>query len=185
MTYTDPYPGRNGSERVTETCTKCGGSGRIEAFGNVDAGRCWDCMGAGARSVLVSSVRARLRRQAKREAERTEVDTARLDRITEARAAAVSALSACFPPFSGVIDDQGRTTTVAAEEAVIHAAEGAPVEEVIEHYRWMIGETVSGLIANRFRGRCYTCNAAVAPGAGWIGQAYDGWRTFCTTHLPQ
>ncbi len=87
--------------------------GYITAFGAIDGGRCWACMGEGSRSVLVSSIRARERRQAKRAAEHEASAAERMERIGSANDAAVAAIVATFPAFtdarcSGVI---GRTRT--------------------------------------------------------------------------
>ncbi len=70
-------------------------------------------MGEGSRSVLVSSIRARERRQAKRAAEHEASAAERMERIGSANDAAVAAIVATFPAFtdarcSGVI---GRTRT--------------------------------------------------------------------------
>lgn len=53
------YPELKGTDRVKETCTRCAGYGRIEAFGHIQSGICFECNGAGGRSILVSSIRAR------------------------------------------------------------------------------------------------------------------------------
>lgn len=76
--YTDPYPGRKGSEKVTETCGKCSGSGvytapsRVSfytpAVGTQTTG-CFDCGGTGKYTRLVSSARATARAAAGRAAE--------------------------------------------------------------------------------------------------------------------
>lgn len=74
--YVDPFPGRKGSERITETCGKCGGD-RVISWGNVTlqvgkvSGRvCFQCMGRGETSRLVSSARSTARAQVKAENER-------------------------------------------------------------------------------------------------------------------
>lgn len=76
VVYEDPYPGKKGSDRIEETCGKCAGTG-VVSWGNVTfvaQGRedrhCFDCNGSGKRSVLVSSLRATARRQAKAQTER-------------------------------------------------------------------------------------------------------------------
>jgi len=77
--YVDPFPGRKGSDRVYETCWKCGGSG-VVSWGNVTfvaQGRedrhCFECNGSGKTSRLVSSARATARRQAKEAARQAEL----------------------------------------------------------------------------------------------------------------
>jgi hypothetical protein len=69
--YVDPYPGRKGSERVSEDCWKCDGTG-VVSWGNVTVqhrGRedrwCFTCGGSGQRSRLVSSARSTAKAQAK------------------------------------------------------------------------------------------------------------------------
>jgi hypothetical protein len=69
--YVDPMPGRKGSERVRETCWKCDGRGTV-SWGNVtfvaqgvEDRHCFNCLGKGWTSVLVSTVRTRARREAK------------------------------------------------------------------------------------------------------------------------
>jgi len=73
-TYSDPYPGRKGSERIVETCGRCGGSGFYNAPSRITWTRdrelgqqpyCFQCGGSGNVSTLVSSLRARARREAR------------------------------------------------------------------------------------------------------------------------
>lgn len=76
--YVDPYPGRKGSERITENCGSCGGDGIYHApsgltfytatVGAVHKG-CFACHGTGKTSRLVSSARATVRRAASIRAE--------------------------------------------------------------------------------------------------------------------
>lgn len=74
--YVDPFPGRKGSERIRETCGKCNGD-KVISWGNVTLkangveGRvCFECMGAGYTSRLVSSARSTARNQVKAANER-------------------------------------------------------------------------------------------------------------------
>lgn len=77
--YVDPYPGRNGKERIVEECGRCGGSGLYDGPSNasfhtstvgfVTTG-CFACMGTGQHSFLVSSARSKARRHAREAAER-------------------------------------------------------------------------------------------------------------------
>lgn len=74
--YVDPFPGRKGSERIQETCGKCGGH-KVISWGNVtlkangvDGRVCFECMGRGYTSRLVSSARQTARNQVKAENER-------------------------------------------------------------------------------------------------------------------
>jgi hypothetical protein len=72
--YTDPYPGRKGSERIRFECSRCSGSGEyygpnpytgwVAAQGRNGA-PCFGCMGRGFSAPLVSSLRATARRHAK------------------------------------------------------------------------------------------------------------------------
>lgn len=76
------YPNLKGTDRVEETCGRCGGHGAI-GYGNVvlrgviggrvvDDRICFECHGRGTHSVLVSSIRAREARAAKAEAKQRE-----------------------------------------------------------------------------------------------------------------
>lgn len=179
------YPGRKGTDRVTEECWKCSGRGWIEAFGGIDGGRCWACMGQGGKSVLVSSIRARERRQAKRAAEQAQTDADRLERVGSANGAAIAALVSAFPAFAEALDERGRPATYAASEAMVFLRDGGDIEGVVAHYRWLTGETVTNVRRNRFPGRCHVCGRRVCSDEGWIGQAVqDGWRTYCQEHQP-
>lgn len=69
--YVDPMPDKKGSERVRETCWKCDGRGTIN-YGNVtfvaqgvEDRHCFECLGKGWTSVLVSSIRTRARKAVK------------------------------------------------------------------------------------------------------------------------
>lgn len=82
--YVDPFPGRKGDEVLKETCGKCGGN-KVIGYGNVTlqvgkvSGRvCFQCMGKGYTTRLVSSARSTARRQVQAENERraTAVDFA-------------------------------------------------------------------------------------------------------------
>lgn len=71
--YVDPFPGRDGSDVLKEDCGKCCGEGVIH-YGNVTletnhaSGRvCFQCMGRGYTTRLVSSARSTARRQVKAE----------------------------------------------------------------------------------------------------------------------
>lgn len=68
---TRAYPEKKGTDKVWETCGKCGGD-KVVHWGNVsysngrgEARWCFDCDGQGGRYVLVSSIRAREARQRK------------------------------------------------------------------------------------------------------------------------
>jgi len=70
VVYSDPFPGKVGTDRIKETCGKCGGTGVVN-WGNVTfvaQGRedrhCFQCLGKGYTTVKVSSRRATARRQA-------------------------------------------------------------------------------------------------------------------------
>lgn len=103
--YVDPFPGRKGSEVLKETCGKCNGD-KVIGWGNVTlqvgkvSGRvCFQCMGKGYTTRLVSSARSTARRQAKAQTEaniaaadyvNTEVEDAHTEALAEeARRAAL------------------------------------------------------------------------------------------------
>lgn len=61
------YPGMADDQTVTFECGRCGGSGRIESFGHVENGICFECDGnpAAARTTYtVGELRAKARRDA-------------------------------------------------------------------------------------------------------------------------
>jgi hypothetical protein len=72
--YSDPYPSHKGSDRITQLCGACAGTGLYtgptqisfytETVGDVAAG-CLRCHGTGTYSFLVSSARATARRRAR------------------------------------------------------------------------------------------------------------------------
>ena len=86
LEYADPHPGMKGSERVWEECGWCTngvytGPGNVHwKIGKVDTTWCFQCGGNGGRYVLVSSVRARVRRLSK-EAQRWVAEQADRERI--------------------------------------------------------------------------------------------------------
>lgn len=102
-TYTDPCPGKKGTDRIEEDCYRCGGSGEwtygmvtnvLHYTGRVTGRFCFECSGRGKVSVKVSSVRARARREVKAhnanidqaiawEAERVEREAAELAECIE------------------------------------------------------------------------------------------------------
>lgn len=92
--YVDPYPGRRGDERISRSCSKCSGTGRLHT--QVDGGRCWSCGGSGQTSVLVSSARATERRRIRRDAERQAQREAHSEELDQAwvRAVRLSVVSA-------------------------------------------------------------------------------------------
>lgn len=55
-TYTDPHPGKKGTDRLTYTCDKCGGSGKYFQPSSM-GDRCFRCNGNGSTSRLVSTER--------------------------------------------------------------------------------------------------------------------------------
>lgn len=95
--YNMPHPDLKGTDRVWEPCGRCGGTGLLQHYYYVEAGRCFTCAGAGGREILVSSVRSRLRREVRQHNERVDsltVDaegTARLELQAEAAEAALRA----------------------------------------------------------------------------------------------
>ena len=61
------YPGMTDEQTITFECGRCGGSGRIESFGHVENGICFECDGnpASARTTrTVGELRAKARRDA-------------------------------------------------------------------------------------------------------------------------
>jgi hypothetical protein len=60
-------------------CTKCGGKGSIVAFGNIDAGRCWGCMGAGGRTSTAREEDRKAKARARAAAKRAAAEEARVE----------------------------------------------------------------------------------------------------------
>lgn len=110
-TYCDPHPGRKGTDRVHEQCGRCDGQGSVswgvdvsgavhqtDQDGNVVGTRsvskvCFSCRGVGSKSILVSSVRARVRAQIKQAKQDIE-DAAKFIAEREAREAEEAANAA-------------------------------------------------------------------------------------------
>jgi hypothetical protein len=184
------YPDLKGTDKITEDCWKCGGSGVIQAFRNVVGGQCFACGGGGTSTVLVSSVRARRRRRARREAERAQAESARAQLVGDANDAAIAELVAAYPPFAAAVDERGRTLTREASAAVVAVRDNhaGGVQEAVASYRWSLGEIVDRLRPNRFPGKCRECMVPVPADAGWAGMhrhAVGGWATFCADHKPE
>ncbi|QXE31788.1 hypothetical protein [Microbacterium paraoxydans] len=114
--YVDPFPGRKGSERITDTCGKCIGTGLYTGPTHFTDGHgrpiCFDCHGTGTRSRLVSSARATARAHAKAHAEH--IDTTR----------AITARRAAFEAEHPGLRDQ-------LTEAHLSIREGNPLREKI------------------------------------------------------
>jgi len=181
----DPYPGRPGHERVTETCGKCSGTGRLVGFEAIDNGRCWSCGGTGTHSVLISSIRARLRRQARREAETAQAQSEAQLRLTTELEQASAALIEAHPPFADALDEQGLPLTALASAALADVRGGVPVAEVIQDYRWRTGEILINPRPNRYPTRCHECRAPVLAGEGQTAEhIHHGWLTHCSKHAP-
>lgn len=131
---TSIHPQLKGSDRVREDCGNCGGTGVYDAPSRVtwdikgkgETTWCFACQGAGFTMVLVSSVRARARRQEKALAE------------AEARAEAAAARNA------------EREAQAAAEAAVREAEQAAKV--AASAHLGTVGEklTVTASIEKRF-----------------------------------
>ncbi len=82
VSYVDPFPGRKGSDRVFDECSKCSGTG-VVSWGNVtfvaqgyEDRHCFDCGGSGKISRLVSSARATARRRAQEAARQADEQAA-------------------------------------------------------------------------------------------------------------
>lgn len=58
--YVDRHEGDDDT-RVTQSCGKCGGHGRISEYANVEGGRCFECQGQGSWQVTVGTLRRRHR----------------------------------------------------------------------------------------------------------------------------
>jgi hypothetical protein len=101
--YVDPFPGRKGSDRIVETCSKCGGTGYYvgptgivwDGMGRgVNEPLCFDCGGKGTTSVLVSSRRAWARAQAREAAQIAEQNARRVALLAAWEAAGYAELAA-------------------------------------------------------------------------------------------
>lgn len=133
--YVDPYPGKKGTERVAQTCGRCGGSGLFEWSRVVYRGRsgaeapwCFDCDGSGTASVLVSSVRGTLRRRA-----RLQIEAAERAAEAEARRATWSAEHADVVEALRLYGDRGEfLRNMAGRFAVEGALTDAQAEAVLK-----------------------------------------------------
>lgn len=76
------------SQIIRRTCTKCAGTGKIQAFAHVAAGDCFDCSGQGEVVTTAARERARqsaaARRAAKAQADREARQAARIVAFAEA-----------------------------------------------------------------------------------------------------
>lgn len=98
-TYVDPYPGRNGSDRIStkDTCSRCGGSGIFVWWTSAGkaGGTCFLCLGAGI--VVHSRAISTLRREAKVDAVwREHGDTLRAETAAKMAAEEAAALAANY-----------------------------------------------------------------------------------------
>lgn len=184
--YADPYPGRKGAERVVEECGKCSGTGRL-SWTSVDDSRCWACKSMGHRTVLVSSVRARLRRQAKRAAEYADAAAkGAAERVTaeELVAERYPEIVHAAQTDDGSIAHRKHVHANGVIDAVrrdgVHGLESAAAE-----YRYRIGEAASCIRVNRYRGNCCKCREHVPADKGWVGETVVGWETYCLDHKPE
>lgn len=166
--YTDPHPGMKGSDRITEACGACAGTGLYTAptWITDSTGRpyCFRCHGTGTHSRLVSSARATARAHAKARAEhvdqvrsitarRAEFEVAHpglRDRLTEAHIelrdgnplrARIGWLLESLEDTTGVLDDQELLDAHAALEQ--HAQELAARRPVPTGRVTVQGEIVS------------------------------------------
>lgn len=180
--YEDPYPGRTGSQRVTQTCGKCAGHGRLPGV-LVDAGRCWRCGGHGTVRVLVSSARAAARRHAGAAAARA-AEAATMD---QRRAAAAASLRQRIPGFDQAhAGETGQRHAAAAEEALIAVRDGANLDRAVDDYDWATRRRFLPRLLgpNRYPSPCAVCRRRVPAQAGHRGEAGGAYVTWCTDHVP-
>jgi len=125
LSYTDPHPGKKGSDFVAGDCSRCGGYGFIPAYGHVQMGRCFKCFGNGVQNVTVNTVRK------------------------HARAAAYARdFAAELAEFRAVSNWLQAETWFHAEQAEKAAAEAAEAERqaaMIQGFIGEVGEKVSGI----------------------------------------
>lgn len=179
--HVDPYPGLKGTQRVTQTCGKCGGEGWLPTI--VDGGTCWPCEGTGTVTVLVSSARATARRQAAAASARA----SQAQSIGERRDAAKAALVARILDFDTA--HAGRLGVVAgyaASQAVIDYRDHGNLEQVVDDYDYATRRRFLPRIVgpNRYPGPCAVCRQRVPAGTGRRGETTSCWVIWCTAHVP-
>lgn len=181
MSYVDPHPGMKGSQRVTQTCAKCGGDGWLPTI--VDGGTCWPCQGTGTVTVLVSSARARARRQAKAAADLADQAATAGDRYDTAKTALKARISDFDQAHAGQL---GHVFAYAAGQAVIDYRDRGNLDQAVDDYDYATRRRFLPRLLgpNRYPGRCATCTQPVAAGAGVRGDLPDRYLTWCVSHVP-
>ncbi|PSK95833.1 hypothetical protein CLV30_12885 [Haloactinopolyspora alba] len=153
--YVDPYPGRKGSERITLACG-CGDGmykGFTRIFDAIGNPYCFDCGGTGTYSFLVSSARAKARRQAKRRAEALAMPDRRAE-WEEAHPDAAAAIKTYRMRSEFIMDmgarlDECGELTEKQEAAVLRAAERFATEDAAPKIEVPAGRhTVEGVIVS-------------------------------------
>lgn len=168
--YVDPYPGRRGDERISRSCSKCSGTGRLHT--QVDGGRCWSCGGSGQTSVLVSSARATERRRIRRDAERQAQRETHSEELDQAWERAVEAMRPWLGDRVDVVDKgvtEGEYPSDSVEArlrgeihwGMLHLRDGkCIVEDVVDTARSMRLGSILG--PNFYRMPCVACDRRVA-----------------------
>ena len=172
--YGDPYPGRRGTDRVDEPCRRCGGEGKlVDMRGNPTS--CPFCEGSGARSILVSSARARARREAKEvAARRLHEDLDRfawrrtLDQVAKESRDLCAAVAHTSRP---VIDPKTIAKRKIARALVddVHHGRLTARDAAADFADYLAANYPSTRRGrNYYPGACRTCGTPVATGAGYL-----------------
>ena len=102
------------TDTITRECGKCAGTGTIQAFARVLAGRCFDCGGAGTITTTAKREAARKAAAKRRAAKAAAAAQATVDaRMRDAKAAGMS-LREYHDGVCGCGDDCSRTWNVGA-----------------------------------------------------------------------
>lgn len=119
--YKDPHPGKKSDDTVAEECYNCSGTGVYQAYsrieynvtdaqGNEATLGCFKCHGAGSSRIKVSSIRARVRREAKSQAEneyRNEIEEQARRHLANKNAEAIKAFTDKHPDVVNGLDSLG------------------------------------------------------------------------------
>lgn len=144
-TYTDPHPGKKGTDRIVYVCDKCGGSGQYfqpSSMGDM----CFRCNGTGETSRLVSTERGYARQDV------NEYNAMQQDRRDNAHQyAADYAEQRLAEQWNEALDDEEAKAATAAAE---RAAETYPEGEKFDNIRATVSRQM--FIDNNYGGTLLT-----------------------------
>lgn len=167
VVYVDPFPGLKGSDRVSDTCGRCSGTGYV-GWGNLTvnlggkSGRvCFPCTGTGKLSRLVSSARTTARRAAR---DMTAANAEAADYAAEAPARELAEFLAAWDEAleveaarqakpKGYLAEEGvRLRKVPATVALVRSYESENYVTGAPETKYLVKFDVSGKVAVWFTG---------------------------------